>query len=270
MSSMLSTRVAIIVVDDLLHRALTHAAESPKVLSIPCSMPKSMHQRLDALKGQRPGSHTRSSLHRIPQKPSSTHRCSIPAAHWRILRITLHRRITLLRLRIALRWRRRWRSRRFIPSQQTPQKTRSMLRLTLLLLQLLKLGLHLRQLCLRLLQRILLHQHCLRQNIERIRVLPQPLLQHLFRIHVLLCKLRLLHAINQISDHFLFLRSHRPSLFLDCSLIPAENPRHVHLTKSPARNVIGRQTRQKVAAHNRTAQRLFREIQLGCARSSHR
>ena len=44
--------------------------------------------------------------------------------------------------------------------------------------------------------------------------LPQSLLQHLFRVHVLLCQLRLLHAINQIADHFLFLGCHLSSFLL--------------------------------------------------------
>jgi hypothetical protein len=84
-------------------------------------MTKPMHQRLDALEGQRSRSHPRSRLHGTSQEPSaSTHRRSIPPADRRILRIGLHWCITLLR-RITLRRRRwRWRRRRgLIPSQQT-------------------------------------------------------------------------------------------------------------------------------------------------------
>jgi len=78
---------------------------------------------------------------------------------------------------------------------------------------LLQLRPRLRQLSLRLLQRILLHQNRLRQDVQRVRIPAHPLLQHLFRIHILLRKLRLLHAVNQIANHLLFLRSHFASTF---------------------------------------------------------
>src|SRR6266403_1824560 len=154
MSSTLSPVIAVVVVDDLLHRSLT-ALEAAKCLAttISGSMAKSRHQRLDPLEGQRPCSHTRRRLHGIPEKSSSSpHRRSIPAAHRRILRISLLRRITLLRCITLLR-RRWWRrgSRGLIPSQQGPQKTRRTLRLRMLL-HLLDLSLRLRQLRLSLLQ----------------------------------------------------------------------------------------------------------------------
>src|SRR5260370_27590666 len=96
MSSTLSPVIAIVVVDDLLHRTLTLSAESPKALTISRSMTKPMHQRLDTLKGQRPRGHTRSRLHGTPEKPSTTHRRrSIPAACRGILRTSLLRSIPL-------------------------------------------------------------------------------------------------------------------------------------------------------------------------------
>ena len=61
--------------------------------------------------------------------------------------------------------------------------------------------LHLRprldQLRLRLLQRVLLHEHRLRQNVQSIGIRSQTLPQHLLRVHVLLCQLRLLHAVDE-------------------------------------------------------------------------
>jgi hypothetical protein len=84
-------------------------------------MTKPMHQRLDALEGQRSRSHPRSRLHGTSQKPSaSAHRRSISAAHRRILWIGLRWCVTLLRRITLRRGRWRWgRRRRLIPSQQT-------------------------------------------------------------------------------------------------------------------------------------------------------
>jgi hypothetical protein len=85
-------------------------------------------------------------------------------------------------------------------TQQITQKARSTRRRRSLL--------QLLQLPLRLFQRILLHQYRLRQNIKRVRIPAQPLVEQLFRFRILLCEPGLRHTIRKIVQHLFFFGSH--------------------------------------------------------------
>ena len=210
----LSAIISVVVIDHL--RPLS-APEPAKALPIARGMAKAVHQRLHALERQRTGRNARSCLQRTLQKPAAARpqRSSVLRVRDRRARlIGRNLRPALLRRR-----RRRRRGGSIVPPQQIPQKTRSVLRLRMLLhlLHLLHLRLQRCQLRLRLIQRILLHQNSLRENVQRIRITSQSLLQHLLCVHVLLCKLCLLHAVDQAADHVLFLGCHLSSLSLSAS-----------------------------------------------------
>ncbi len=67
-------------------------------------------------------------------------------------------------------------------------------------------------LCLRLLQRIILHQHRLRQDVSSIRITLRPLLDPLRRFRVFFVQPRAVHTRHQVVQHLLFLRGHRLSI----------------------------------------------------------
>jgi hypothetical protein len=69
--------------------------------------------------------------------------------------------------------------------------------------------LHLR---LGLLQRIILHQHRLRQDVRSIRIARRPLFDALRRFGVYLVQTRVVDTRHQIVQHLLFLRGHRLSI----------------------------------------------------------
>jgi len=77
-----------------------------------------------------------------------------------------------------------------------------------MLLELLDLIFGLGELGLGLVERVLLHENRLGEDVERVGGAAQALLEHLLSVGVLFGKLRLLHAVDQVADHVLFLRSH--------------------------------------------------------------
>ena len=77
-----------------------------------------------------------------------------------------------------------------------------------MLLELLDLVFGLGELGLRLVERVLLHENRLGEDVERVWSAAQALLEHLLGVGVFFGKLGLLHSVDQVADHVLFLRSH--------------------------------------------------------------
>jgi len=77
-----------------------------------------------------------------------------------------------------------------------------------MLLGLLELVFGLRELGLGLIERVLLHENRLGKDVERVGGAAEALLEHLLGIGILFGKLGLLHAVDQIADHVLFLGGH--------------------------------------------------------------
>ncbi len=97
-------------------------------------------------------------------------------------------------------------------AEQAAQKTGRGLRLLRQCGMLRHLLLQILNLRLRLLQRIVLHQHRLRQDVGCIRVALRPLFDPLRRFRIFLVQTRAVHARHQVVQHLLFLRGHRLSI----------------------------------------------------------
>src|SRR5579871_1031336 len=68
------------------------------------------------------------------------------------------------------------------------------------------------ELFLRLIERVLLHEHSLSEDVERIRITSQGLLQKLLGVRILLLKLGAVDALSEVLKHLLFLRGHETPL----------------------------------------------------------
>ena len=173
-------RIVVVVVDHrLLGRTPSEAPAPEAAAPEAAAMPETVQQRFNPLEGQRSGRDSSSGRRRRTQKARSPARRRADRRSGRVVRrITRRRRIILRSHGRALRQRRR--RRRIVPPEQTPQKTGGMGRLRLGLLDLplglLQLLLQLPHLRLAALEGEVLHQHRLRQNIQRVRIRPQALL----------------------------------------------------------------------------------------------
>ena len=186
-SVLTGSRVAIVVVHDLLRASSAHAAAKAAATTS-----EAMHQALNSLKRQGSGCNACSSLHGRAEKPAGLRRTILRLAELRLtilrlaiwrrgrrsciagtaetraaLRVRTARRLVVVGKRRVLRWGRRG---IVVPAKQAPEETGGMFRLFGLVPLLVNLGSRVGQLLLRLLQRILLNQRCLCKDIERVGV----------------------------------------------------------------------------------------------------
>jgi hypothetical protein len=76
------------------------------------------------------------------------------------------------------------------------------------------------ELALRLVESVLLNEHSLGEDVERIGIAPERLLQHLFCVEVFFLELGLIDALNQALEHLLFLWCHGRSFGTKMLVLP--------------------------------------------------